>query len=33
MLKNPKVFTDFHHASLLQSFILLFERRFGGNVY
>lgn len=31
--KNPNVFTDFHHASLLQSLILLFERRFGGNVY
>jgi hypothetical protein len=27
------VFTDFHHASLLQSFILLFEKRLGGNVY
>jgi hypothetical protein len=27
------VFTDFHHASLLQSFILLFEKRFGGKVY
>jgi hypothetical protein len=27
------VFTDFHHASLLQSFILLFENRLGGKVY
>jgi hypothetical protein len=27
------VFADFHHASLLQSLILLFERRFGGKVY
>lgn len=27
------VFTDFHHASLLQSFILLFEKRLGGSVY
>lgn len=27
------VFTDFHHAGLLQSFILLFEKRFGGKVY
>jgi hypothetical protein len=27
------VFTDFHHASLLQSFILLFEKRLGGNVF
>lgn len=27
------VFTDFHHASLLQSFILLFEKRLGGKVY
>ena len=27
------VFTDFHHAALLQSLILLFEKRFGGNVY
>lgn len=31
--KNPKVFTDFHHASLLQSFILLFEHRLDGDVY
>lgn len=31
--ENPKVFTDFHHASLLNSFILLFEKRFGGSVY
>lgn len=27
------VFVDFHHASLLQSFIFLFEKRFGGLVY
>lgn len=27
------VFVDFHHAGLLQSFILLFEKRLGGNVY
>lgn len=27
------VFTDFHHAGLLNSFILLFEKRLGGNVY
>lgn len=27
------VFTDFHHASLLNSFVMLFEKRFGGNVY
>jgi hypothetical protein len=27
------VFVDFHHASLLNSFILLFDKRFGGNVY
>jgi hypothetical protein len=32
-LNNPKVFTDFHHQSLLQSFILLFEGRLGGEVY
>ena len=29
----PKVFTDFHHASLLYSLILLFENRLGGSVY
>lgn len=28
-----KVFTDFHHAGLLQSFILLFEKRLNGEVY
>lgn len=28
-----KVFSDFHHASLLYSFILLFEKRLGGSVY
>ena len=27
------IFADFHHASLLKSFILLFEKRLGGNVY
>lgn len=27
------VFVDFHHASLLQSLIMLFEKRFGGMVY
>lgn len=30
---NFNVFTDFHHASLLNSFILLFEKRLGGKVY
>lgn len=30
---KPKVFVDFHHASLLNSFILLFENRLGGSVY
>lgn len=28
-----RVFTDFHHGSLLQSLILLFESRLGGMVY
>lgn len=28
-----KVLVDFHHAGLLQSFILLFEKRLGGEVY
>lgn len=28
-----KIFVDFHHASLLQSFILTFEKRFGWEVY
>lgn len=32
-MDKPIVFTDFHHASLLQSFILLFEKRLGGKVY
>jgi len=32
-MKKPIVFCDFHHAGLLQSFILLFEKRFGGEVY
>lgn len=27
------VFSDFHHAGLLNSLILLFEKRLGGNVY
>lgn len=30
---NYKVFTDLHHAGLLQSLILLFEKRLGGEVY
>lgn len=29
----PKVFTDFHHASLLNSLIMLFEGRMNGKVY
>lgn len=33
MVSNPQVFVDFHHASLLKSFILLFEKRLGGKVY
>jgi len=33
MKNNLKVFCDFHHASLLYSFILLFEKRLGGFVY
>lgn len=28
-----KIFCDFHHAGLLQSLILLFEKRFGGELY
>lgn len=32
-MQKLKVFTDFHHAGLLQSFILLFEKRLGGEVY
>ena len=31
--KNLKILSDFHHAGLLQSLILLFERRLGGEVY
>lgn len=31
--ENPNVFLDFHHAGLLQSFILFFEKRLGGKVY
>ena len=31
--KKLKVFTDFHHASLLNSLIMLFEKRLGGEVY
>lgn len=30
---SPVVFTDFHHAGLLHSLILLFENRFNGLVY
>ncbi len=32
-MNNPKVFTDFHHSSLLNSLIMLFEGRLGGQVY
>ncbi len=32
-MSGPKVFTDFHHASLLNSLIMLFEGRMGGEVY
>lgn len=32
-MNRPNVFTDFHHAGLLRSLILLFERRFSGQVY
>ena len=32
-MDRPQVFVDFHHSSLLKSFILLFERRFGGKVF
>ena len=32
-MQQYNVLTDFHHASLLQSFILLFEKRLGGQVY
>lgn len=32
-MNNPRVFTDFHHAGLLNSLILLFEGRFGGSIY
>jgi len=32
-MKRPIVFTDFHHAGLLHSLILLFEKRLGGLVY
>lgn len=31
--KNYNVFADFHHASLLNSLIMLFEGRLGGNLY
>lgn len=31
--KNLKIFSDFHHAGLLQSLILLFEKRLGGQVF
>lgn len=33
IIDKPIVFTDFHHASLLQSLIMLFEGRMGGQVY
>lgn len=33
MYSKPIVFTDYHHGSLLLSFILLFERRLGGSVF
>lgn len=32
-MKQLKVLTDFHHAGLLRSLILLFEDRLGGEVY
>lgn len=32
-MSKYNVFTDFHHASLLNSLIMLFEGRLGGNVY
>lgn len=32
-MNNPVVFTDFHHAGLLNSLILLFEKRLGGQLY
>lgn len=32
-MNNLNVFVDFHHASLLNSLILLFEKRLEGNVY
>lgn len=32
-MNKPKVFVDFHHASLLNSLIMLFEGRLGGQVY
>jgi len=32
-MQKPKVLVDFHHSSLLQSFIFLFERRLGGDVF
>ncbi len=32
-MTGPKVFADFHHASLLNSLIMLFEGRMGGQVY
>ncbi len=33
MITKPYVFTDFHHASLLNSLIMLFEKRLGGQVF
>lgn len=32
-MNNPIVFVDYHHDSLLQSLILLFEKRLGGKVF
>lgn len=32
-MNNPLVFTDFHHGSLLNSLIMLFEGRMGGKVF
>lgn len=32
-LKKMLIFADFHHAGLLNSLILLFEKRLGGSVY
>ena len=32
-MSEVNVFCDFHHHSLLRSFVLLFENRFNWNVY